>query len=201
MCCKKGVLRNFANFTRKHLSQSLFLNKVAGLSPAILSKKRLWRRCFPVNFAKFLRTPFLTEHPRWLLLTLAVSVSVSTLYFLLDVFSFFTTLFHDYWERIACKVGFPLVDFFHRKRLFSMRKFLIIGNIKKTPQIKSEAVAQRCTLNKMFLEISGNFGKHLCQSSFLIKLQASGLELNWKRDSGSGVFLWILWSLQEHQFS
>ena len=29
---------------------------------------RLWHRCFPVNFAKFLRTPLLTEHPRWLLL-------------------------------------------------------------------------------------------------------------------------------------
>ena len=25
-------------------------------------KKRLWQRCFPVNFAKFLRTPFVTEH-------------------------------------------------------------------------------------------------------------------------------------------
>ena len=24
--------------------------------------------CFPVNFAKFLRTPFLIEHLRWLLL-------------------------------------------------------------------------------------------------------------------------------------
>ena len=32
--------------------------------------KRLWRRCFPVNFVKFLRTPFLTEHLRWLLLFL-----------------------------------------------------------------------------------------------------------------------------------
>ena len=35
--------------------------------PAILFKKRLWHRCFPVNFAKFLRTPFFTEHLRWLL--------------------------------------------------------------------------------------------------------------------------------------
>ena len=25
-------------------------------------KRRLWHRCFPVNFAKFLRTLFLTEH-------------------------------------------------------------------------------------------------------------------------------------------
>ena len=28
-------------------------------SEATLLKKRLWRRCFPVNFAKFLRTPIL----------------------------------------------------------------------------------------------------------------------------------------------
>ena len=27
-------------------------------------KKRLWHRCFPVNFRKFLRTSFLTEHFR-----------------------------------------------------------------------------------------------------------------------------------------
>ena len=30
--CKKGVLRNFAKFTGKHLCQSLFFNKVASLS-------------------------------------------------------------------------------------------------------------------------------------------------------------------------
>ena len=29
------------------------------LRPAVLLKKRLWHRCFPVNFAKFLRRPFL----------------------------------------------------------------------------------------------------------------------------------------------
>ena len=54
---KKGVLRNFAMFLGKHLCQSLFFNKVAGLRPATLLKKRLWHRHFPVNFAKFLRTP------------------------------------------------------------------------------------------------------------------------------------------------
>ena len=36
--------------------------------PATLLKKRLWHRYFPVNFAKFLRTPFLKEHIWWLLL-------------------------------------------------------------------------------------------------------------------------------------
>ena len=30
-----------------------------GLRPAPLLKRRVWHRCFPVNFTKFLRTPFL----------------------------------------------------------------------------------------------------------------------------------------------
>ena len=47
--CKKDVLKNFAKLTRKHLCQSLFLNKVAGLRPAIVLKKRLWHMCFPVS--------------------------------------------------------------------------------------------------------------------------------------------------------
>ena len=34
------------------------------LRPATLLKKRLWHRCFPVNFAKFLGTLFVTEHLR-----------------------------------------------------------------------------------------------------------------------------------------
>ena len=37
--CKKGVLKNFAKFTGKHLGQSLFF--------------LLWYRSFPVNFVKF----------------------------------------------------------------------------------------------------------------------------------------------------
>ena len=73
MFCKKGVLRNIAKFTGKHLCQSLFFNKIAGLRPATLLKKRLWHRCFPVNFAKFRRTPIFTEQLRWLLLLLSYS--------------------------------------------------------------------------------------------------------------------------------
>ena len=66
--CKKGVLRNIAKFTGKHLYQSLFFNKVTGMRIATLLKKRIWHRCFPVNFAKFLRTPIFKEHIWWLLL-------------------------------------------------------------------------------------------------------------------------------------
>ena len=74
--CKKCVLRNFAKFTGKHLCQSLFFNKVAGLTPATLLKKRLWHRCFPVNFAKFLETPFIIEHLWWLLLYKLLSATI-----------------------------------------------------------------------------------------------------------------------------
>ena len=59
---KKGVLRNFAKLTGKHLCQSLIF---AGLEVCNFTKKRLWHRCFPVNVAKFL-----TEHLQWLLLKL-----------------------------------------------------------------------------------------------------------------------------------
>ena len=71
--CKKGVLRNLAKFTGKHLCQILFFNKVAGL-PATLLKYRIWHKCFPVNFAKFLRTPFVTRHLWWLLLWIKKTV-------------------------------------------------------------------------------------------------------------------------------
>ena len=64
---KKGVLRNFEKSTGKHLCQSLFLVKLHARSATLL-KKRLWHRCFHVNFVKFLRTPFLTKHLWWLLL-------------------------------------------------------------------------------------------------------------------------------------
>ena len=38
---KKGVLTNFAKFIVKHLGQSFFFNKVAGLRPATVLKKIL----------------------------------------------------------------------------------------------------------------------------------------------------------------
>ena len=54
--------------------QSPFFNKIAGLRPATLLKKRLWHKCFPVNFAKFLRTPFLQNSSGRLLLKIGHTV-------------------------------------------------------------------------------------------------------------------------------
>ena len=48
------------NFTcddlQKQSSRGVFFNKVAGPG---LQKKEPWKRCFPVNFVKFIRTPLL----------------------------------------------------------------------------------------------------------------------------------------------
>ena len=59
MFFKIGVLKNFAVFIGKHLCWSLFFNRVADFRPATILKKRLEHKCFPVNIAKFLRTPIL----------------------------------------------------------------------------------------------------------------------------------------------
>ena len=56
---RKGILRNFAKFTGKHLCQSHFFKK---------EKKETLAQVFPVNFAKFLRTPFLQNTSGRLLL-------------------------------------------------------------------------------------------------------------------------------------
>ena len=45
MFYKKGILKKFVKSIEEHLC----------LRSATLLKKRLWHRCFPVNFAKFLR--------------------------------------------------------------------------------------------------------------------------------------------------
>ena len=51
--CKKGVPKNFTSFTGKHLCSNLVLIRLR------LQKRdsnRFQRRCFPVKFAKFLKT-------------------------------------------------------------------------------------------------------------------------------------------------
>ena len=46
-----------------------------GLRPATLLKNSLWHRCFPVNFAKLLKTPFFIENFRWLLLEFTYKIN------------------------------------------------------------------------------------------------------------------------------
>ena len=66
---KKEFLEILQN-SQENTCASLFFNKVAGLGPQACNfiNKETLAQVFPVNFAKFLRTPFFTEHLRWLLL-------------------------------------------------------------------------------------------------------------------------------------
>ena len=72
----QGVLRNFGKFTGKHLLQSLFFNKDAGLRPATLLKRRLWPNAcnvikketlvqvFSYKFCESFKNTLFTEHLR-----------------------------------------------------------------------------------------------------------------------------------------
>ena len=65
--CEKVFLEISQDSQENTYARVSFLIKLQ-TTPATLLKKRLWHRCFPVNFAKFLRTPSFTEYFWWLLL-------------------------------------------------------------------------------------------------------------------------------------
>ena len=64
--CKKVFLKNSQNSQEVACARVSLLMKLQASVCNFIKKKRLCYRCFPVNFAKFPRTPFLTEHLRWL---------------------------------------------------------------------------------------------------------------------------------------
>ena len=64
---KKRCFKKFCEIHRKTPVPESFFNKLPA-PPATLLKKKPWHQCLPVNFAKFLRRPFLTEHLQWLFL-------------------------------------------------------------------------------------------------------------------------------------
>ena len=70
-CSVKKVFLEILQTSQENTCARVFFNKVAGLGPVTLLKKRLWHRCIPVNMVKFLRTPFLKEPLPWLLLNFA----------------------------------------------------------------------------------------------------------------------------------
>ena len=57
---KKSVLRNFAKFTEKHLCQSLFFNKVAGLRQLCQTLAQV----ICCEFCEMFKNTFFTEHLR-----------------------------------------------------------------------------------------------------------------------------------------
>ena len=67
--CEKRYSQKFCKIQRKtHVPKSLFKQSCRPQAGNFI-KKRLWHKCFPVIFAKFLETPFLQNTSRRLLLT------------------------------------------------------------------------------------------------------------------------------------
>ena len=134
---KKSVLWNFTKFRGKQLCQSLFFNKVTGLRPATLLQKRLWHSCFPVNFAKFLRTPLdgcfwkklhyqLQKHfqlwPHFLHVKKVYKIRSFQPDFIITIL-FFTILTSNFLNLI-CQVFAPFwVNFTAQKMKFSIKNF------------------------------------------------------------------------------
>ena len=59
---QKGVLRNFTKLTGKHLYQSLFFNKVAGLRPTTFIKKETTAQVFSCELCEISKNTFFIEH-------------------------------------------------------------------------------------------------------------------------------------------
>ena len=66
--CKKVFLKMSQNSQKHICARVSFLIKLQTSCLQLYWKKRLWHRCFPVNFANFLEHSFLIKHIRWLLL-------------------------------------------------------------------------------------------------------------------------------------
>ena len=66
---RKKVFWEVSQYSQENTcARASFFNKVAGPRPATLLKNRLWHRCYPVSFVKFLRTTLLQNTSAQLLL-------------------------------------------------------------------------------------------------------------------------------------
>ena len=112
---KKDVFRNFAKFTGKHLCQSLFFNKVAGLKPETLLKKRLWHRCFPTKFCEISKNILFTGHlgttPSviWKLLLMEIRFQIDRKLFQLEHIFQKSLLEYSYYFEHWCKRPWKLL--------------------------------------------------------------------------------------------
>ena len=66
----------FFFLVKSQASACNFIKKETLASACNFMKKRLWHKRFLVNFATFLRTLFLTEHLRWLLLKIIIYIYI-----------------------------------------------------------------------------------------------------------------------------
>ena len=145
----------------KHLCQNLFFNKVVGLRPVTLLKKRPWHKCFPVNFAKFLRTSFCRTALDNCFWTVSVSKWVSylcsTTIMSSYVFLFIVLERHSIWWRgflfsflfFFCYIVILFVN--NKQNVFTLFKLNPLCDKKATCVKKSFDLFLLCVYNKLLL--------------------------------------------------
>ena len=169
---KKDIFKNFAKFTWKYPCQSLFFNRVAGLRPETLFKKRLWNIYFTVNFATFLRTPFLKNTVRGYFCLASKSLSYAfALLLKRKVFNpSYSTIQNAH---IKPKYQINCRDYLHGKICF----YFIVSIYTRSHIFKSTRRDMFC--KKDFLTNFTKFTeKHLCQSPLFNKVSVLSLQLH-----------------------
>ena len=79
------LLKNVANFTRKHVCWSRFLRKLQAFQICNFIKNILQHRCFPVRSARFFKNSYFEEHLRTTAISYVCQVientAIGTIYF------------------------------------------------------------------------------------------------------------------------
>ena len=135
---------------RKTLVPESLLNKVAGLRLPTLLKKKLCHRCFPLNFPKFLRTPFLQNTSERLFLRMITLNAISSL---LEIF------LSSYFSNFLFSVFKLNVTRSSRPEVFCKKVFLVIlQNLQENT----------CAKDSFLIKLACNFiGNWLWLSHFL----------------------------------
>ena len=137
----------------------------------------------PTHMASFVNYSFFSRTEALIFLKRHIRLFVKPAIWALSFFTLMTT------------VLLQLLNKMHMKYVFHNR-FSMIVPIKINQ--KALSLNFKSSRSQMFFKIGvlNNFaifaGKHLCWSYFLIKLQARRSAILLKRDSNTGVFLWIL---------
>ena len=122
-------------------SEENTFTRVSFLIKVQASGTKPWYRCFPVNFAKFLRTPFIIEHLWRLLLEYAPVVSIAKLKFLLKSGSHIPKILFYLLQWKPFHKMMKNAFFFILKFLFILKilQFLswLFGHVEKTAWLES----------------------------------------------------------------
>ena len=117
--CKKKHFQKLSKIHRKvHVPESF----------STLLKMRLWRRCFPMNFAKFQRTPFLQNTSGRLLLSEEAIRRFSSKQVLLKISQYFNEPYFLYFIKFTCQSYLlPFTIFCHVKVFHCHTRYVFFG--------------------------------------------------------------------------